>query len=145
MVIVAFGFGAGLVLVMIPFLLGLATPLVLLIALYPRIEVREDGLVLHPNGLPPTYVPWEHVQRLTEHTLLKPPPPSKLKRTPHQGDMVLLQPGVVPFYYRIVSLIAGYGGTPVFAISNRTHVDYEDLKRLLKKQIPRRPKPAKTP
>jgi hypothetical protein len=142
MVLVAFGLGAGLMLVMIPFLLGLTMPLVLLIALYPGVEVREEGIVLQPNGLPSTSVAWDDVLEVTEHTLLKPPPPSKLKRTAQQGEMVLVQPGAVPFYYRIISLIAGYGGTPVFAISNRTHVDYEALKRVLKKRIPHRKHPS---
>lgn len=138
MVIVAFGLGAGLVIVMIPFLLGLTLPLWMLIALYPAVEVREDGLVLQPNGLRANHVAWDDVLEMTEHTLLKPPPPSKLKRTAHAGEMILVRKGALPFYYRIISMIAGYDGVPVFAISNRTHTNYDTLKRTLKKQIPKR-------
>lgn len=138
LVIVAFGFGAGLTLLMIPFLLGLTVPLVLLVSLYPAVSVAEEGLRLQPNGMPGTFVRWEELEAIAEHTLLKPAPPPKLRREAHQGDMIIVRKGAVPFYYRLIGMMAGYGTSPVFAISNRTHVEFSALRRTLKNRLPHR-------
>ena len=133
--VTALSYSAGLLIVMIPFLLGLTMPLFLLIALYPGIEIYEDGLEIMPNGLPSLRLEWQDMLEITEHTLLKPPPPSKFRKKKHEGDMILVKVGKLPFYYRIVSFIAGQDGVPVFAISNESHEHYKELKRFLKQQI----------
>lgn len=135
LLVAAFALGTALMILMIPFLIGLAVPLFLLTSLYPGVAIEEEGLRVIPNGLPSSFVQWEDIIKMTENTLLKPPPPSKMRRPAHEGDMILVKVGKLPFPYRIVSLIAGYGGTPVFAISNQSHQDYKDLRRELKHYI----------
>lgn len=136
LLILGFGYGLGLMVLMVPFLLGLSTPLFLITSLHPAITVEENGLRLKPLVFPASFVRWEAIQQITKHTLLKPPPPSKLHRlTPHEGDMLLVLPNTLPWHYRMVGWMAGHGFTPVFAISNRTHVDYERLRDTVKKHL----------
>jgi hypothetical protein len=136
--------GLPLLVIMIPFLIGLSLPLFQLTSLHPAITVEEDGLRLNPLVFPPSFVAWDDLIEMTDHTLVKPPAPSKiqqrLKREPHTGEMILAKMGVLPFHYRVVGLMGGQGFKPTFAISNRSHVEYEALRSEIRKHLPKRKK-----
>ena len=136
LLILGFGYGLGLMVLMVPFLLGLSTPLFLITSLHPAITVKENGLRLKPLVFPASFLQWESIREMTPHTLVKPPAPSKLRRSStQQGEMLLVVPNSLPWHYRMVGWMAGHGFTPVFAISNRTHVDYELLRDTVKKHL----------
>ncbi len=126
---IGLAYGLILMLIMIPFLLALSMPLLLLTSLHPAVRVEEKGLHLKPLVFRTSFLEWDAIVGMVEHSLVKPPPPSKIRRRdPHQGEMFLVQPGHLPWHYRMVGVIAGHGFQPVFAISNRTHVDHERLR-----------------
>lgn len=135
-------YGLPLLIIMIPFLIGLSMPLFLLTSLHPTIRIEENGLQLKPLVFPASFITWENMIERIEHTLVKPPAPSKvqqqLKRTPHKGEMILAKTTALPIHYRIVGFMAGQGFKPTFAISNRTHVDYEALQSEIQKHLPQR-------
>lgn len=134
-------YGLPLLIIMIPFLIGLSLPLFLLTSLHPAIIVEENGLRLNPLVFPSSFVAWDDLLQITEHTLIKPPAPSKIqkyiKKEPHEGEMILAKIGALPFHYRVVGLMSSQGFKPTFAISNRTHVDYKILRSKIKKQLPK--------
>jgi len=134
----AVAYSAGLLLVMIPFLWGLSVPLFLLTSLYPSVIVYEDGIEVKPYGFSASRLSWDDILATTQHTLLKPPPPSKLKRVAQSGVMIVVKPTSLPFHYRMVGLMAGAGWKPIFAISNKTHTDYEDLLAIFESHVPHR-------
>ncbi len=138
LVYAAFAYGAGLMLVMIPFLWGLSLPLFLLTSLYPGVIVHENGVELRPYGFRRTLLVWDDMLALTENSLLKPPPPSKLRRVTHVGAMILVKSDKLPVHYRVVGLIAGVGWKPIFGISNKTHADYEALLLAFQERLPQR-------
>lgn len=135
LLIIGIAYKLILMLLMIPFLLGLSASLLLLTSLHPQITVEEEGLWLKPLVFRRSFVQWQDL-RLVKHTLISPPPPSKFKtREAQEGEMLQVPPSKLPKHYCIVGLIAGYGFTPIFAISNRTHLDYKILRDTLKKQL----------
>lgn len=137
MIVIAFVFEAWLTLCSIPFLLGLTAPLLLRTALHPQITVEEKGLRLQPLLWQSVFIAWEDLEGPLTHTLLKPESPRRLARldvTPHEGMMVHIARGW-HWQYRVVSFFAGYGWKPVFGISNRSHLDYDTLRKALKKHL----------
>lgn len=136
LLILGFGFGLPLMVVMVPFLLGLSSPLLLLACLHPAIEVQAEGLSIQPLVFKPHQIAWGAIETMVEHSLIKPVPPKRQKFIrPQQGQMLLLERGSLPLQYRIIGLLAGHGFRPVIAISNRTHTDYETLRRTIQKAI----------
>lgn len=139
LLIAGIAFGLPLLVIMIPFLIGLSLPLFQLTSLHPTITVEENGLRLNPLVFPSSFVAWDDLAEIREHTLIKPPAPSKIqkytKREPHQGEMILAKIGKLPFHYRIVGLMSGQGFKPTFAISNRTHIEYKILRSEIKKHL----------
>lgn len=139
LLILGIGYGLWLMVLMIPFLIGLTAPLFLLTSLHPAIRIEETGVYLKPLVFPTSFVLWEDVVEMVEHTLVRPPLPSKLgKRKTQTGEMFIVQGGKLPFHYRVVGFMAGYGFTPVFAISDRTHLDYYILRQQMKKYLSKR-------
>ncbi|NDJ85479.1 MAG: hypothetical protein GYB66_06305 [Chloroflexi bacterium] len=135
LLVLGIGYGLFLMVLMVPFLLGLALPLFLLTSLHPSIAVEEGGLRLRPLVFAETYVAWDKIEAMTPHTLVKPPPPSKLRRKAQTGVMFVARPGALPAHYRVVGMLSGHGFKPVFAISDRTHQDYEHLKQQIERYI----------
>jgi hypothetical protein len=136
--------GLPLLVMIIPFLIGLSLPLFLLTSLHPAITVEEEGLRLKPLLFPSSFVAWDNLLDMVNHELVKPPAPSKiqqrLKREPQKGEMILAKMGALPFHYRVVGWMGGQGFKPTFAISNRTHIEYDALRSEIKKHLPKRKK-----
>lgn len=130
-------YAAPFMVLMIPFLWGLSVPLFLLTSLYPGVVLHEDGVELLPYAFKTNQLAWDDLIAITEHTLLRPPPPSKLRRKTHTGAMILVKPDKLPAPYKVVGFIAGMGWNPVFAISDRTHTDYDALLAIFEERLPK--------
>ncbi len=135
LLLIGFGYGLPLTIVMIPFLWGLSAPLLLLTSLHPVIIVEEEGLRLKPLVFPASFVQWDAIVELKEHSLLKPPPTTKRGRRKKAAKGHMIVATRLPIHYRVVGLFAGVGFRPVFAISDHTHQDYLQLYREIKKSI----------
>jgi hypothetical protein len=131
------GIGAGL-----PPLLPLLTALVLLLfapfvlmltTATPPVTVSAEGLTLTPRLWPAQTVAWADVRAVKPYPLLPGADAEVGRRAlvgraryrPAEGIMLVI-PGL-PGYYRITGFLAGAGFTPVIALTNRTHTDYDTL------------------
>jgi hypothetical protein len=137
---VGIGYGLPLLILMIPFLIGLSVPLLTLTSLHPAITIEDGGLRLTPLVWKSSFVGWQDVERLTTHTLLKPAPPERYQRrrkgaAVHSGHMLVARRGALPWHYCVVGVMAGFGWRPVFAVSNQTHTEYEKLHRELRQRL----------
>jgi hypothetical protein len=140
LLVVSLAYGLPLMALMIPFLIGLCGPLLVLTSLHPGIVVEQDGLRLTPLVWKSSFVRWADLERLTEHTLLKPPPPQrrsagKRRVEIQSGVMIIARRGALPWHYRIVGLMAGSGFRPTFAIASHAHVGYEALYKELQRRM----------
>jgi hypothetical protein len=112
----------------------LVTPVLLLTSLHPAIDVYEEGLQVTPLIWKSHFIPWESLSHLTRHRLLGPPPPERSGKKEVEGLMIVGDHG--KWHFRVVGIFAGQRGKPVFAISDRTHQDYNKLRFNLKKSLP---------
>lgn len=115
-------------------LLVLVTPLLLLTSLHPAVDVHDDGLQVTPLVWKSHFILWENLSHLTRHHLLGPEPTERSGQQKVEGLMVVAKRG--KWHFRIVGLFAGQAGKPVFAISDRTHQDFNKLRFNLKKSLP---------
>lgn len=140
LLIVGLMYGLPLMLLMIPFLMGMVFPLIVFTAIHPEITLQDEGVHIKPLVWKSRLVAWEQLTALTDHALMKPPPPArqqKLTRRPvTKGHMILVQKGALGWPFRVVGFAAGHGTTPVFAISSKTHRDYDQLYQTLKRRLP---------
>lgn len=140
LLIIGLFYGLPCLILMIPFLLGMIFPLVVLTALHPEITVREEGLQLKPLIWKASEVGWENLVALTDHSLLPAPPPDRqfrlIKKRPAVGSMIIAKQGTLAWPYRLVGCAAGHGLNPIFAISNKTHTNYEALAAALQERLP---------
>jgi len=108
--------------------------------LHPEITVREEGLRLKPLIWKASEVQWENLVTLTDHSLLPAPPPERQlrlrKKQPSVGAMIIAKQGALAWPYCLVGFAAGHGLTPIFAISNKTHKNYEALAEALQERLP---------
>ncbi len=115
-----------LLLLALPFLLVLGGPLVQLAVMHPRIRVYERGLLLEPLLWPPSWVDWETIASLEDHTLIRRGVQKKGQRE-HFGQLVVVQSSL-PWPYRVVAGMAGLGWDKhAFGISTYGHTDYKTL------------------
>lgn len=133
--------GLPLMILAIPFFIALGIPLLLQTSLHPTIIVEENGIRLYPLVWRATFLRWEDIDYIRNHSLLKPPPPTRLARKGvllHEGMMIVTPRQALPWHYHWIGLMVGDGFQhPMFAISNRTHVDYEILRETIKKHARR--------
>ena len=111
----------------------LIPPVLLLTAATPAVTVSPEGIAIQPRLWKPQFIPWRDVLAFKDYPLL-PPHDSEVGRKallgrrryrPAQGKMLVI-PGL-PFQYRVTGFFAGEGFTPVIALTNRTHADYDKL------------------
>ncbi|MBI5928242.1 MAG: hypothetical protein HY862_02970 [Chloroflexi bacterium] len=139
LLIVGLADGLLLMILMIPFLMGMIFPLIILTAAHPEITLQDEGVYVKPLIWKSRLVAWENLVALVDHSLMKPPPPSRQprfnKKPAAKGQMIIVQKGALGWPFRVVGFAAGHGTTPVFAISNKSHQDYEKLYQTLKRRI----------
>lgn len=146
LLILGLTYGLLLMLLMIPFLLGMIMPLVILTALHPDIAIHDEGVLVKPLIWKSHLVTWNQLTALAEHALMKPPPPERQRKLTRQkladGYMVVVEKGALGWPFRVVGFAAGHGTSPVFAISNKAQQEYDTLYRTLKQHIPEKKAPA---
>lgn len=111
----------------------LTTPLLKLLSATPAVTLTDEGLHIHPRIWRERFVPWGQVQAVLEYPLLPTEGQEVGRRTlvgrrkyrPAEGIMLLI-PSLPP-QYRVTGYLAGQRLTPVIALTNRTHTDYERL------------------
>lgn len=109
-----------------PFILSLTTAT-------PAVTIAHEGLTIEPVVWKSRFVPWDAVQAVKPYPLL-PQASAETTRRAMVGrrkyraaeGMMLVIPSL-PVQYRIIGWLAGEGWTPVIAVTNRTHRDYETL------------------
>jgi len=113
------------------FLLGM--PLVMYLSATPPITMSDEGMTLHPLFWRDQFVAWESIIDMKPYPLL-PTADSEVERRALQGrnkyrvaegEMLIIP--VLPIQYRVTGFFAGERARPVIAITNRTHVDYDEL------------------
>jgi hypothetical protein len=118
----------------------LTPPVLMLTALSPPVTLSDDGLQVSPRIWRERFIPWDDVVAVKTYPLL-PNESQEVNRrnfvgrrnyTPADGFMLVI-PGL-PLPYRIAAFFSGEGGKGIVLLSNRTHTDYDHLK----KQIIRR-------
>jgi hypothetical protein len=122
----AFILSALLTLAFVPFTLLLTTAT-------PAVTVTQEGLTIEPRLWRKQFVTWDAVREVKDYPLLPPEDSEAVRRaltgrrryTPAQGKMLLIP--TLPPQYRIAGWLAGEGLTPIIALTNRTHTDYERL------------------
>jgi hypothetical protein len=114
------------VVLLTPFMLMLTTAT-------PGITISPEGIEIQPLIWKRQFVPWSEVRAFKPYPLL-PQHDSEIGRKalagrkryqPAQGKMLVVPR--LPVQYRIVGFLAGEGWTPVIAVTNRTHQEYEKL------------------
>ncbi|MCC7207489.1 MAG: hypothetical protein IT323_09290 [Anaerolineae bacterium] len=123
------------------FTLGFAAVLAALATLHPELTACEDGLLLRPLLGRSARVAWSALAGIEPHPLIfNNEGTGRLLHgknyRPRAGLLVVARPGAgLPARYRLVDLVTGGPGRPVFAISSATHADYERLERLIRARI----------
>ncbi len=124
------GYGLPLLVLCVPFLATLLVPLVQLAVMHPQVTVYENGLWLRPMLGPGIWLPWDSLNRLTDHTLIR-RGQARPRDREHFGQLIVVKRGLPP-YFLAVGWLAGLGWrTRAFGISTHSHADYEALRRAI--------------
>ncbi len=115
---------AIITLLLIPFVLMITTAT-------HDLTLADDGLTIEPVIWKSRFVPWSQVAAVKPYTLLPQRDAETTRRAlvgrnkyqAAEGIMLVI-PGL-PLPYRIIGFLAGEGGKPVIAVTNRTHTEYE--------------------
>ncbi len=115
----------------------LTPPVLMVTAVTPAVTVGDDGVTLQPLIWRDRHIPWDAVTAVKVYPLL-PPESSEVNRRNFVGrrnytvseGIMLIVPSL-PLQYRIVGFFAGEPGRGVVALTNRTHTDYNPLKRVV--------------
>lgn len=113
--------------------LALIAPVIMLTTATPPVRIAPEGITLLPVVWPRRFVTWEQVAVIKDYPLL-PHRDAEVGRRALQGrrgyrapeGKMLVIPSL-PFVYRFTGVFAGEGFTPVIALTNRAHRDYDVL------------------
>ncbi len=116
----------------------LLSPFVLLLTTAtPGVTVTPEGITIEPVIWRHCFVPWADVAEVRPYPLL-PQAGAETTRRALAGRSkyaaaagIMLVIPVLPVQYRIVGVLAGVGGQPAIAVTNRTHTGYEQLVALI--------------
>jgi hypothetical protein len=125
--------GFGLLFASALITLLLIAPVIMLTTATPPVQVAPEGITLLPVVWPRRFVAWDQVAAIKDYPLL-PHKDAEVGRRALQGrrkyrapeGKMLIIPSL-PFVYRLTGLFAGEGFTPVIALTNRAHRDYDVL------------------
>lgn len=124
------------------FTLLLAAPVLMLTAYAPEVTVDKEGLTLHPVVWRDRFIAWDAIAAVKVYPLLPAEDAETVRRAavgrrnyaPAAGIMLVV-PGLPP-QYRIAGFFAGERARPVIAFTNRAHVDYPELVRVILSHTP---------
>lgn len=111
----------------------LTLPVLMLTTATPAVTLSAEGLTIQPRVWRAQTVRWSDIHAVKDYPLLPPPGSEsgrkafvgRSKYRPAEGKMLVIP--CLPAYYRVTGFFAGEGLTPVIALTNRTHTDYEAL------------------
>jgi hypothetical protein len=114
-------------------LLLLLAPALMLTTATPAVSLDDAGITLHPRLWRQQHIAWSSISSVKPYPLLPEAGSEQVRKAlvgrskyqPAQGMMFIVPS--LPFYYRFTGFFAGEGFTPVIALTNRTHRDYEQL------------------
>lgn len=114
--------------------LGLLTaPILMQLSVSPPLSVDEHGIELQPLLWRKRHVVWHEIEAIQPYGLLPRQDQEVLKRV-LQGrnnyedarGVMLLVP-TLPWPYRIIGFFVGRAGQALFAVTNRSHRNYDDF------------------
>lgn len=117
------------------FLALLAVPLLLLSVLHPHVTVYERGLWIKPLLWRGSWVPWEAITGLHEHTLIQREKRTRWDRA-REGRIITVDQALPPVY-AVVGVMAGLGWARGFGIASHSHQDYAGLLSAVRRHMPR--------
>jgi hypothetical protein len=139
LLILAFLIPAPLFVPMSFIMLFLAAPVLNLLLTSPPVQIEESGLRLKPLFGGERFIAWEDIQDLRAYPLLPNANQEVLRqwmvgrKQYRAAEGIMLLVPSLPAPYRIAGFLAGSKGLPIIAFSNRSHVDYYELKSRLEK------------
>lgn len=136
LLVLGIGYRLPLLVLAAVFLAGLAPPLLLLSALHPRITVYERGLWLQPLLWRGSWVPWDALAGIHDHTLIQRTRRTRWERE-REGRLISVAHGLPPIY-AVVGRMAGLGRRRAFGIASHSHCDYPALLAAIRRHMPRR-------
>ncbi|MBZ0294773.1 MAG: hypothetical protein K8L99_19580 [Anaerolineae bacterium] len=122
---------AILTLALVPFVLSLTTAT-------PAVSIAREGLTVEPVVWKNCFVPWDGVAAIKPYPLLPQASAETTRRAMvgrkkyRAAEGIMLVIPSLPLQYRIIGVLAGEGWTPVIALTNRTHQDYDTLVNRIK-------------
>lgn len=137
--------GGGMFIMTALLSLLLILPLILMSSATPPVSISRDGLTVQPGLGRAVFVPWAAVKEIKPYSLMPPEDSESVRRTmvgrkkyrPAAGLMLVCEG--LPWRYRVVGAFAGEGFSPVVAVTNRSHADYEQFVYLIEKIRPTTP------
>lgn len=134
-IIIALLLPAHLFIVMGILVLLLAIPLCMGLLNTPPVVISDEGLTIASFLGREQLIAWDDIQKVSDYPLLPQANQEILKQylvgrknyRPAEGIMLIIPQ--LPILYRFAGFLAGEGGSPIIAFTNRTHSDYDTLKR----------------
>lgn len=131
------GLPLGLLLITGIITLLLIAPIIMLITASPAVTVSREGITIEPLLWRQRLIPWQMVEAIKPYPLL-PQPDVEIGRKALAGrrryraaEGIMLVVPSLPLHYRVTGLFAGEGLKGVIALTNRTHVNYQQLVELV--------------
>jgi len=133
LILVAVLISAPLFFIMALLVTLLLAPVLMRFVVTPPVSISDEGLRIQPLLLPEQRITWENVQKVapfpllpTAHTeVTRRAAVGRKKYQEATGTMLVIQG--LPLIYRIAGFFAGEKSAPIIAVTNRTHIDYEQL------------------
>jgi len=118
----------------------LTSPILLYLFTTPTVSLDTNGITIHPLIGKPHTLTWEDIDRVDYYPLLPRQNHEVNKRLmvgrkrykPAEGIMLLSSK--LPMVYRVGGIFAGERGRKLIAVTNRTHVNYDQLHKYILKQ-----------
>ena len=117
--------------------LALILPLILMMSATPPVTLSREGITIQPGIGKPSIITWRDIKEVKPYPLLPPEDSETTRRLmvgrkkyrPAAGTMFICEG--LPWRYRIVGAFAGEGFAPAVAVTNRTHLEYDQFVYLL--------------
>jgi len=127
------GLPAALLLLTVLTMALLIVPALWLTTATPAVELTGEGLIVRPLIWRARSIAWSDIRAVKPYPLLPEAQGERMRKAfvgrrkyvPAKGVMLVVPS--LPWIYRCTGFFAGEGFTPVIALTNRTHTDYDRL------------------
>jgi hypothetical protein len=125
----------------IPVLGALSLPLIMRLSVTPEVSIDEQSLTITPRFGKSHQIAWDAIQQVAPYPLLPSEDAEVVRRAtvgkrnyaPAKGVMLTIP--ALPSRYRVAGWFAGEGGKPIVAITNRSHIRYDELEQFILNRI----------